>query len=400
MASSQHVNEMDLRKNRENTFRIDFSNVPKKPSFKEVHRFIARELDLPREQVTRIQINNILGCVFVKTIDTDTAEQIVQQHDNRHEYVCNKQKYKIPIQMEDGLISVKLNDLSEDISDAQISEHMQEFGDVISIIELKWGDEYEYAGLPTGTRLVKMRLKHPIKSYLSIDGEITRVVYPGQRATCRHCGEYVHIGIPCVQNKKLLVQKVSANERLSSGYKANTYAEALKVGARRKQPRGNDHIEILDDEIADAGRFGDLAPTHQLTVDQQSKAGNSSTHQLTKSSGSHQLMSQLCAPSGSHQLTSQLATSSGSLQLTPQHVAPLIHEKEVVDQTNNHQQSSLAAINPPETTDSGQAAGDFKEPLDINKKHKRDDGSETDGSTASSGSKKGRPRGAKSYRTN
>lgn len=215
---------MTTRKIRENTFRIDFSNIPRKPNYKYVHHFAARDLGLSREQVKRIQISHIYGCAFVETVDIATAQQTVQQHDNKHEYECNKKKYRLRIQMEDGCVLVKLHDLSCDISDEQISQHMIQYGEVASIQELVWGDDYEFSGLPSGIRLVRMILKHQIKSYINIEGENTYVTYSGQRATCRHCGEYVHIGIPCVQNKKLLVQKVSVNERLRVG-QASSYAD-------------------------------------------------------------------------------------------------------------------------------------------------------------------------------
>lgn len=56
-----------------------------------------------------------------------------------------------------------------------------------------------------------MLLKRNIESYVTIDGQATNVVYFGQRQTCRYCTEFVHNGISCVQNKKLLVQKTYAN---------------------------------------------------------------------------------------------------------------------------------------------------------------------------------------------
>lgn len=36
---------------RENTFRIDYANIPKKPSFEELHNFIGEELGLKREEI-------------------------------------------------------------------------------------------------------------------------------------------------------------------------------------------------------------------------------------------------------------------------------------------------------------------------------------------------------------
>lgn len=218
---------MTSRKIRENTFRIDFSNIPRKPSFKEVHSFVARELGLSKENLLRIQISHVYGCAFVQTVDTATAEQVVKLHDNKHEYECNKKKYRLRILMEDGCTQVKLHDLSADVSDEQITHHMSQYGDVVSIQELVWSDDYEFSGLFTGIRLVRMVLKQQIKSYINIGPESTYVTYSGQRATCRHCGEYVHTGIPCIQNKNLLVQKASVNERLRSA-KTTSYSDVVR----------------------------------------------------------------------------------------------------------------------------------------------------------------------------
>ena len=71
-----------------------------------------------------------------------------------------------------------------------------------------------------------------IDSWVTINGELTQVTYFGQRQTCRHCREYLHIGATCVQNKKLLVQK--------------TYADAAKQPARTKT--SNLHSSIVQKE--------------------------------------------------------------------------------------------------------------------------------------------------------
>lgn len=226
---------MNSSRRRENTFRIEFSNLPKKPSFENIHRFIAEALGLSKTQVVRVQINHYLWCAFVKCVDLATAQSIVQQHDNRHEIDISGKKYKLRILMEDGAVEVRLHDLSEDVSDESIMDYMSQYGQVLAIEELAWSDKYAFDEIPSGIRLVKMILKHPIKSYVTVEGETTYVTYFGQKHTCRHCHEYIHSGIPCTQNKKLLVQKASVNERLNTNTRANpktgSYANAVKTNA-------------------------------------------------------------------------------------------------------------------------------------------------------------------------
>lgn len=192
---------------RENTFRIDYANVPKKPSFEELHDFVATELNLKYEQVIRLQPSRALGCAFVKVVDLELAHKIVAEHDNKHETEVDGKAYKIRITLEDGAVEVKLTDLSEDISHEQIVEFLSDYGEVLSIADQVWDSKFRFAGRPTGARIVRMVLKRNIESYITIEGQTTNVTYFGQLQTCRHCSEFVHNGISCVQNKKLLVQK-------------------------------------------------------------------------------------------------------------------------------------------------------------------------------------------------
>ena len=222
---------------RVNTFKIDFANLPKKPRFEEIHQFVKTTLGLPKEKMERLQVNHYHWCVFVKCVDLATAQQTVLQHNNKHAFEIDGKKYIIKIQMEDGAVDVRLHDLPEEITNDQVKAFLSTYGEILSICELVWEEKYELAGLKTGIREVKMILKQQIKSFISIEGQNTYVTYIGQQTTCRHCGEYSHSGIPCTQNKKLLVQKVSVNERLKDAKKSagkSSYASALKT---KSQPR-------------------------------------------------------------------------------------------------------------------------------------------------------------------
>lgn len=197
---------------RENTFRVDYSQFPKQLSHEEIHKFIGKELGLSRENVLLLQPSRWLGCTFVEVSSLELAQTIVQRHDNKHEFVFDKKAYKLRIMMEDGAVEVSLFDLSNDVTNEQISDFLSEFGDVLHIRDLLWDERSAFAGVKTGVRIVRMVVKKNIPSLVTIHGEDTAVGYKGQRQTCLHCQEYVHVGIPCVQNKKLLVQKLVADQ--------------------------------------------------------------------------------------------------------------------------------------------------------------------------------------------
>lgn len=254
---------MNTHKIRENTFRVEFSNLPKKPTSEEVHAFVAQQLGVTRAQMVRLQLSHTDECAFVKVVDLNTAQRIVQTHDNQHDYEAKGVKYKIRIRMADGGVDVRLYDLSEHITDEQVSRHMAAYGEVLSVSELLWSDKHHYAGMATGIRQVKMVLREPIKSYITIDGETTYVQYPKQRPTCRHCGEFMHTGISCVHNKKLLAQKISVNDRLKRG----SYAGAVRGSAEGFAPNSMEGQPSTSSDVnTTSAQVGDPVPSTSNTA--------------------------------------------------------------------------------------------------------------------------------------
>lgn len=197
---------------RKNTFRIDFAAIPKKPSFAEIHEFITNDLGLKPEEIVRVHCSKHNGCVFVTTIDLATALRVVNEHDGKHVIAVDEKEYNLRITMVDGTVEVKLFDLSIDVTDHHIESFLSTYGDVISVHEELWDKRYPLAGLPSGVRVAKMLVRQNIPSLVIIDGETTIVTYHGQKQTCRHCGEFVHNGITRIGNKKLLVQKLIADQ--------------------------------------------------------------------------------------------------------------------------------------------------------------------------------------------
>lgn len=203
---------MSALKRRENTFRIDYANVPKKPPSEIVHRFVGETLGLKREEVLRIQYSRNLGVAFVKATSLEVAQKIVEDNDNQHGLIIDGKPYKLRLVMEDGAVDVKLYNLSEDVTNDKITKFLSAYGDTLSIREELWDEKHFFAGLPTGVRIVRMIVKKNIPSYVTIDGEATLVSFFGQQHSCRYCNEPAHNGISCVQNKKLLVQKLATGK--------------------------------------------------------------------------------------------------------------------------------------------------------------------------------------------
>lgn len=226
-------------KRRENTFCIDFSSIPKKPSYEELHLFISTQLGLKRGEVQRIQCSRSSGCAFVKVSELELAQQIVHEHDSKHEIEVDGQRYALRLRMEDGAVAVKLFDLSEGTTRQQIVEYLSAFGDVLSADPEMWDDRFVFGGIATGVWIIKMMIVRNIPSYITIDGDSTYVSYYGHRHTCKHCGEYVHNNTSCVQNKKLLMQKLSSLLAAKPTYANVTKTRASAFSTAKKQlPKG------------------------------------------------------------------------------------------------------------------------------------------------------------------
>lgn len=213
---------------RENTFRVDYSQFPSQLSHDEIHKFVGEKLGLTRENVILLQPSRRLGCTFVEVNNLELAERIVREHDNKHEFVFDGKVYKLRISMEDGAVEVRLFDLSNDITNDQIGEFLADFGDVLNIRDLLWDERSAFSGVKTGVRIARMVVKKNIPSLVTIRCEDTAVGYRGQRQTCLHCQEFVHVGIPCVQNKKLLVQKLVADKSYANVTKQPAVSKPTK----------------------------------------------------------------------------------------------------------------------------------------------------------------------------
>ncbi|KXJ79122.1 hypothetical protein RP20_CCG002273 [Aedes albopictus] len=212
---------------RENTFKVDLSNFPKRPSFEEIHGFIHETIGLTVDQVLRLQMNHAQNCAHVKCRDLKTAQDAVDRHDNRHELEVNRTKFRVRLAMDDGGVEIKIHDLSENVRNEDIAAYLKQFGDVVSIKEQVWGENFVFKGVSSGVRVAKVILRRHIKSFVSICGEETLVSYRNQPQWCKHCTNPSHPGNTCVENKKLLGQKVDLNNRLKAVQNKSSYASVL-----------------------------------------------------------------------------------------------------------------------------------------------------------------------------
>ncbi|XP_065074998.1 uncharacterized protein LOC135698792 [Ochlerotatus camptorhynchus] len=175
---------------RENTLVVDFSVLPKRPDASAVQKFMYGELKLDIADTLSIQFHNVRNCVYVEMVDAATAKRYFASHHLQHTMQCEKKAYKIPVFVEDEAVTVRIHDLPPKTPNTVIIESMRPYGTILSISREMWKNYFP--GIYNGVRVVRMKLKQLIPSYLTIDSETTLITYRNQAKTCRFCGQKAH----------------------------------------------------------------------------------------------------------------------------------------------------------------------------------------------------------------
>lgn len=212
---------------RVHTFFLDIRGIKKLKS-EAIYDFIAEQLLLTASDVVAIQIDLADSKVYVETQNQEKAEETVSRFDGKKELVSNGERHRIRLQIEDGGTDVKLYHLPPRMKNEWIEEYMRDFGTVLNIRNETCRSE-KFPGIPNGVRIIRMRLKKQIPSFISVRGYSTYVTYQNQLHTCRHCGNAVHYGISCAENRNNHASGLSSY--------ANAVADKSRDGtSRSSQP--------------------------------------------------------------------------------------------------------------------------------------------------------------------
>ncbi|XP_035898822.1 uncharacterized protein LOC118511730 [Anopheles stephensi] len=216
------------------TFKVDFSQIPRKPTRTEIFSFLTDKLSLKPEKLEMVQFLNLSTSVVVEMKEEGDALLIVEVHDRKHTITCNGRDHAIPITMEDDTKVVTIQEVSAKVTNADIISALEAFGEVKGAKDLLWEEPTPFPGVRNGNRAVKMLINRPIPSYITIKGERGRITYRGQEQTCMYCDQMVHYGVSCTQNRKNNSQKASGvNQRLYSAIVQGNHTTA-KEGSTEK----------------------------------------------------------------------------------------------------------------------------------------------------------------------
>ncbi|XP_065083851.1 uncharacterized protein LOC135706214 [Ochlerotatus camptorhynchus] len=255
----------DVGAKRENTLVVDFSVLPKRPDASAVQKFMYGKLKLDIVDTLNIQFHNVRNCVYVEMVDAATAKRYFASHHLQHRGIyCEKKAYKIPVFVEDEAVNVRIHDLPPKTPNTVILESMRPYGTILSISREMWKNYFP--GIYNGVRVVRMKFKQLIPSYLTIDGETTLITYRNQAKTCRFGGQKAHPRQKCNSStSRITVNDPTAQEssesdefltvtnkrRLSTKQKHNNAKQYItNQGCQNDESAGNENsMEEKEDEL-------------------------------------------------------------------------------------------------------------------------------------------------------
>lgn len=182
---------------RKNTLIVDFSVLPARPELGKIESFMQNEIKLDLADVKCIQLHNTRNCVFIEMKDNDIALRYEKAHNVQRAFVYGGKPFKIPVYVDSEAVTVRVCDLPPSIPHVTVGNYMMRYGDVISVQNERWKNYFP--GVFNGVRVLQMRLKQPIPSFITIGDETATVFYQNQTKTCRWCCKPVHPQQKCLE---------------------------------------------------------------------------------------------------------------------------------------------------------------------------------------------------------
>ncbi|XP_062542284.1 uncharacterized protein LOC134210257 [Armigeres subalbatus] len=158
---------------RKNTLVVDFSVLPKRPPLEQVKKFLEESIKLDMADVKSIQLHNLNNCVFIEMNDAGVAPRLQKQNHLKHSFLHLGVFYHVPVYVDVPTTTIKLHDLSPRMPNTTISNHLKQYGKIISIQNETWKNFFP--GVLNGVRVVRMMVEKPIPSRIVIENEPTLV---------------------------------------------------------------------------------------------------------------------------------------------------------------------------------------------------------------------------------
>ncbi|XP_062716274.1 uncharacterized protein LOC134291898 [Aedes albopictus] len=162
-----------MSSHRKNTLVVDFGVLPKRPGLQQVEKFLKDFIKVDLADVRNIQLHNIKNSLFIEMNDAGVAPRLQKQHHLQHYFTIEGMRYYIPVYVDCPTTTVRVHDLPPQMDNDVISDHLQQYGKVISIQNEVWKNYF--SGIPNGVRIVRMRLDKAIPSHIVVNSHSTYV---------------------------------------------------------------------------------------------------------------------------------------------------------------------------------------------------------------------------------
>lgn len=235
---------------RKNAVVIDFGVVPTRPKIDKVRDFVFQQMCLDISKIKSLQTKMTNGQVIIETESAELAEQLISEHHLKHKITIDNKSYLIPVQSIDDTREVRIYDLPPQMPNKMIATHFSTYGQVTSVKDETWKEHFP--GVLTGTRILRMKLRKHIPSYVEVAGETSYVSYKGQIRTCKHCVRPLHIGKSCVEARKESGESV--NKRLTLAEVVQSTSPPIDepnlppVDPSPAEPQTAESMEVVEDE--------------------------------------------------------------------------------------------------------------------------------------------------------
>lgn len=227
---------------------LDFSGMPVRPKLDKVYELISKQIKLDVAKVNCIQPSMTKSRVIIELKSQSYVEQLVAEHSLKHSIEHNNEQYAIPIVPYDNAIEVRVADLPSYVSTETITKYLGPYGEVLSTQDEVWKNFWP--GLPTGVRLVRIRIQKLIPSYIPIHTHTAYITYRNQIRTCKYCVRPLHIGRTCNEARK--EQGVDINSRLTAAQVVKgiipPQASESKTDAQPPQSSTPNAMETIDNQ--------------------------------------------------------------------------------------------------------------------------------------------------------
>lgn len=259
---------------RKNTLVVDFNVLPIRPDVGSVQHFLDNEIKLNLADVNSIQLHHTRNCVYIEMKGNDIAQRYEKAHNVQRSFICNDKPYKIPVYVDSEAVTVRVCDLPPSMPHVTVGNFMMRFGDVISIQNERWKNYF--GGVYNGVRVLQMRLKQSIPSYITIDNQIATVLHPNQIKTCRYCSKTAHPNQKC-SDGTVSKNKAKQTTTTSSPSEAKFDEADFPPMQKSKSSLLSSSLDTIPQTIAVLPTGGKRAPATRIPADRAEQNTNNDT---------------------------------------------------------------------------------------------------------------------------